>query len=597
MKELQYPFDSEWIMKKKKSIKRNLLADGSARIKKRIAVLGGSTTSDVIAALELFLLDSGIEPEFYESEYRQYWQDAVFGNPELDSFAPDLIYIHTTQRNVDFTPTVRMSEEEITAALDERCQRLEQMWTALGRFHCPIIQNNFEMPYYRLLGSRDAYDPHGLSNFTDRLNAKLYAYAQSHEGFFINDINWLAANIGLEKWADTKYWFMYKYAMSVDAIPELAYQTAAIVRSIFGKNKKCIAVDLDNTMWGGIVGDDGVEKLEIGQETGTSQAFYEFQQYVKAHKDLGIILTVCSKNEEENAIAGLKHPEGAVTPDDFTIIKANWEPKSINLENTAQELNIMPDAIVFADDNPAEREIVRQQTACSVPEIGEVTDYIRVLDRSQFFEVTTLSADDLKRSEMYKANIQRAQAQAKFASYTDYLLSLEMKAEIGPFKDVYLARIAQLTNKSNQFNLTTLRCTQEQMADFAASPDHITQYGKLVDKFGDNGVVSVAVGQRGRHPVTGEEVLDIILWLMSCRVLKRDMELAMLDSFVAQAKAKGYTKLIGRYLPTAKNKMVKDFYPDTFGFSKVSEDGEGNTVWELDISSYENKNHVIRVSE
>ena len=595
MKELEYPFDSAYIMKKKKSLKRTLLADGSARIKKKIAVLGGSTTGDVIAAMELFLLNAGIEPEFYESEYKQYWQDAVFGNPELDSFNPDVIYIHTTARNVDITPSVRMSVEEINAALDERFARLEQMWQALERFRCPIIQNNFEQPYFRLLGSRDAYDPHGLTNIIGRLNERIYAYAQTHEGFFVNDINWLSANIGLEKWADTSYWFMFKYAMSLDAIPPLAYQTAAIVKSLFGKNKKCIAVDLDNTMWGGIVGDDGVDNLEIGQETGTSQAFYEFQQYIKAHKDIGVILTVCSKNEEENAVAGLKHPEGAVTPDDFTVIKANWEPKSINLQNTAAELNIMPDAIVFADDNPAEREIVRQQTPCAVPEIGEVTDYIRVLDRSQFFEVTTLSEDDLKRNEMYKANIQRAQAQASFASYTDYLLSLEMHAEIAPFKDVYLARIAQLTNKSNQFNLTTLRCTQEQMEQFAASKDHITQYGKLVDKFGDNGVVSVIVGERGAHPVTGEECLDIILWLMSCRVLKRDMELAMLDGLVSQAKAAGYTKLVGRYLPTAKNKMVKDFYPETLGFSNVSASEDGVTVWELDITDYENRNHVINV--
>lgn len=596
MKELQYPFDSSFIMKKKKSLRRTLLADGSQRIKKKIAVLGGSTTSDIISALELFLLDSGIEPEFYESEYKQYWQDAVFGNPELDSFAPDMIYIHTTARNVDFTPSVQMSPEQISDALEERFAKLVQMWEALERFHCPIIQNNFELPYYRLLGSRDAYDVHGLSNFIGRLNVKLYDFAQSHDGFFINDINWLAANIGIEKWADTSYWFMYKYAMSLDSIPPLAYQLSAIIRSVFGKNKKCIAVDLDNTMWGGIVGDDGVEKLEIGQETGTSQAFYEFQQYVKAHKDIGVILTVCSKNEEENAIAGLNHPEGAVKPDDFTIIKANWEPKSINLEHTAQELNIMPDAIVFVDDNPAEREIVRQQTQCSVPEIGEVTDYIRVLDRSQFFEVTTLSADDLKRSEMYKANIQRAQSQAKYENYNDYLLSLEMQGEIAPFKDVYLARIAQLTNKSNQFNLTTLRCTQEQMAEFAASPDCITQYGKLTDKFGDNGVVSVIVGQRGKHPTDGRECLDIILWLMSCRVLKRDMELAMLDGLVAQAKSAGYNTLIGRYLPTAKNRMVKDFYPETLGFKPVSASEDGSTVWELDITGYENKNHVINVN-
>lgn len=591
MNELNYPFDSEWILKKKKSIKRTLLADGSSRIRKKIAVLGGSTTSDVIAALELFLLNNGIEPEFYESEYAQYWQDAVFGNPELDGFAPDIIYIHTTVRNIDFTPSVRMSLADIDAALDERYARLEQMWKALAdKFHCPIIQNNFEMPYYRLLGNRDVYDLHGLTSFVNRLNDRIYAYARENDSFFVNDINWLSANIGLEKWADTKYWFMFKYAMSLSSIPPLAFQVASIIKSVFGKNKKCIAVDLDNTMWGGIVGDDGVDNLEIGQETGTSQAFYEFQQYVKAHKDLGVLLTVCSKNEEENAVAGLKHPEGAVRPDDFIIIKANWEPKSINLENTARELNIMSDAIVFADDNPAEREIVRQQTPCAVPEIGEVTDYIRVLDRNAYFEATTLSEDDLKRGDMYKANIQRSQAQASFADYSEYLLSLDMHAEIGPFKDVYLARIAQLTNKSNQFNLTTLRCTQAQMEEFAASENYITQYGKLTDKFGDNGVVSVVFGEKQGS------TLDIKLWLMSCRVLKRDMELAMLDSLVAQAKAAGITKLVGTYIPTAKNKMVKDFYPDTLGFAAVSASEDGTTVWELDITDYENKNHVIKVN-
>lgn len=591
MNELQYPFDSEWILKKKKSIKRTLLADGSSRIKKKIAVLGGSTTSDVIAALELFLLNNGIEPEFYESEYAQYWQDAVFGNPELDGFSPDIIYIHTTVRNIDFAPSVRMPLEEIDAALDERYARLEQMWTSLAdKFHCPIIQNNFEMPYYRLLGNRDVYDLHGLTSFVNRLNDRIYAYAREHQSFFVNDINWLSANIGLEKWADTKYWFMFKYAMSLSSIPPLAFQVASIIKSVFGKNKKCIAVDLDNTMWGGIVGDDGVDNLEIGQETGTSQAFYEFQQYVKAHKDLGVLLTVCSKNEEENALAGLSHPEGAVRPDDFIIIKANWEPKSINLENTARELNVMSDSIVFADDNPAEREIVRQQTPCAVPEIGQVTDYIRVLDRNAYFEATTLSEDDLKRGDMYKANIQRSQAQASFADYTEYLLSLDMQAEIGPFKDVYLARIAQLTNKSNQFNLTTLRCTQAQMEEFAASENHITQYGKLTDKFGDNGVVSVVFGEKQGT------ALDIRLWLMSCRVLKRDMELAMLDGLVAQAKAAGITKLIGTYIPTAKNKMVKDFYPDVLGFSPVSAAEDGTTVWELDITDYKNKNHVIKVN-
>lgn len=591
MRELEYPFDSAYILKKKRSLKKKLLSDGSVRLKKRIAVLGGSTTSDIVSVMELFLLNFGIEAEFYQSEYAQYWQDAVFGNSELDSFDPDIIFIHTTYRNLEASLNIRMTREETDSLLEERYSRLEQMWIALSKkFRCPIIQNNFELPFFRLMGSREAYDHHGTVNFITRLNMKLYDYAAEHESFYINDINWLSAAYGLDKWYDLKYWYMYKYAMSLEAVPEYAFQTANIIKSVFGKNKKCIAVDLDNTMWGGIVGDDGAENLEIGQETGTAQAYYEFQQYIRSYKDMGVLLTVCSKNEEENALVGLSHPEGAVSPDDFIIIKANWEPKDKNLEDTAAQLNILPEAIVFADDNPAEREIVRSQTSVSVPEINDVSDYIKTIDRSGFFEVTSLSADDLKRNEMYKANIARENSLARFESYEDYLLSLEMTAEIQPFKSVYIQRITQLTNKSNQFNLTTRRYTQTELEDISENESYITLYGKLTDKFGDNGVVSVIVGEKDGNS------LNIELWLMSCRVLKRDMELAMLDALAAQAKAQGISKLKGTYIPSAKNKMVKDLYPDVLGFSPVSADPQGVTVWELDITEYSVRNKVIKVN-
>ncbi|WP_124101161.1 HAD-IIIC family phosphatase [Ruminococcus sp. Marseille-P6503] len=592
MRELEYPFEAAYILKKKRSLKKKLLSDGTARVKKKIAVLGGSTTSDIVSVLELFLLDSGIEAEFYQSEYAQYWQDAVFGNPVLDSFEPDLIFIHTTYRNLDAALNVRMTRQEADAVLEERYSRLEQMWSALDRkFRCPIIQNNFELPFFRLMGSREAYDYRGTVNLITRLNMKLYDYAAEHESFYINDINWLSAAYGLDKWFDLKYWYLYKYAMSLEAVPEYAFQTANIIKSVFGRNKKCIAVDLDNTMWGGIVGDDGAENLEIGQETGTAQAYYEFQQYIKSYKDLGIVLTVCSKNEEENALAGLSHPEGAVSPEDFTLIKANWLPKDRNISDIAQELNILPEAIVFCDDNPAEREIVRSQLAgAAVPEIGEVTDYIRILDRSGFFEVTSLSEDDLKRNEMYKANIARANSLARFESYEDYLLSLEMTAEIQPFKPVYIQRITQLTNKSNQFNFTTKRYTQTEIEDISKNEKYVTLYGKLADKFGDNGVVSVIIGEKNG------DTLTIELWLMSCRVLKRDMELAMLDALAAAAAEQGISRLVGVYIPTAKNKMVKDFYPDVLGFSPLCANSQGVTSWELDISGYENKNKVIKVN-
>ncbi len=592
MKELEYPFDPAYILKKKKALKKELLSDGRSRIKKKIAVLGGSTTADIVRVLELFLLDCGIEAEFWESEYAQFWQDAVFGNTELENFDPDIVYIHTSLRNLSFMPEPGMTVQQVDAGFGTELERFRQMWDSIEkRFSCPVIQNNFELPFYRVMGNSEATSPFGTVNFVTRLNMAFYAEAQKRSGFYINDINWLSSVYGLEKWSAPEYWYMYKYSLDLNAIPGLAFQISNIIKSVFGRNKKALALDLDNTMWGGIVGDDGPENLAIGQETGTAQAYYEFQQYVKAHKKIGVLLTVCSKNDEENALAGLSHPEGAVSPEDFTIIKANWLPKDRNVSDIAQELNILPEAIVFCDDNPAEREIVRSQLeGTAVPEIGEVTDYIRILDRSGFFEVTSLSEDDLKRNEMYKANIARANSLAKFESYEDYLLSLEMTAEIQPFNSLYIQRITQLTNKSNQFNLTTKRYTQSEMEEISNSEKYITLYGKLTDKFGDNGVVSVIIGEKNG------DTLNIDLWLMSCRVLKRDMELAMLDALVAAANKHGISKLVGVYIPTAKNKMVKDFYPDVLGFTSVCANSQGVTVWELDTAGYENKNKVIKVN-
>lgn len=588
--ELQYPFDSEFILKKSKSLKRRLLEENTARIKKKIAVLGGSTTHDVVRILELFLLNQGIEPEFYESEYGMYWEDAMFGNEELNAFAPDMIYIHTSLRNLRSFPEPSDSREAVEEKLAAEYGRFETMWEKLAQERqCPVIQNNFEYPYFRLMGNQDGADIHGRTYYVNEMNRRFAAYAQEHQNFFINDINYQSAVYGLDEWSAPEYWHMYKYSLCLKAIPWLAHNVANLVKSVFGKNKKSLVLDLDNTLWGGIVGDDGPENLEIGQETNMGQVFAEFQSYVKLLKDYGVMLNVASKNEEENALAGLNHPAGVLRPDDFLLIKANWEPKSLNIEQIAQQLNILPDSLVFADDNPAEREIVRQQTAgVTAPEIGRPEDYIRVLDRGGYFEVTSLSDDDRKRNEMYQANLKREQQQASFADYADYLRSLEMMGVVRPFEPVYMGRIAQLTNKSNQFNLTTQRFTQAQIEQMAADEKYITLYGKLADKFGDNGVVSVVIAEKNG------DCAHIRLWLMSCRVLKRDMELAMLDGLAERCLAEGISTLYGYYYPTAKNNMVREFYGQ-LGFERISEDEAGNTGWKLSLTGYENKNHVIEV--
>lgn len=599
MKQFQYPFDSDFLLKKRKSLKKELLFlcqsnTGGGVLRKRVAILGGSTTHDVKDMLELFLLNYGIQAEFYESEYGQYFQDVMFDNPELFKFQPDLIYIHTSSQNITQWASIRDSEQQVNALLEEQFGLFQTMWQKIGKtYGCPIIQNNFEPPFYRLLGNRDAVDLRGRVHFVNALNERFYEYARQHENFYINDIHYLSSCYGIQKWADPFYWHMYKYACAVPAIPELSFNLANLIKGIYGKNKKAFVLDLDNTLWGGIVGDDGPENIEIGQETPVGQLYAEFQQYVKAHKDLGILLTVNSKNEEENALAGLNRPDSVLKPEDFLVIKANWEPKDRNLVEIARELNIGTDSLVFVDDNPAERHIVSSQVPeTAVPEIGSPEQYISVLDRSGFFEVTSLSEDDLKRNEMYQNNMARQKQESSFSDYGEYLKSLEMKAEIDSFHPLYMARIAQLTNKSNQFNLTTRRCTQAELEEIAENPSCITLYGKLEDKFGDNGVVSVVFGHQDQeYP----ERFHIDLWLMSCRVLKREMEYAMLDSLAEECQKRGIREIKGYYYPTAKNKMVKELFA-SFGFEKVKEDEAGNTEWSLSLDyGYQKKTTAIEI--
>lgn len=593
MKELEYPFNAGEIIGKRKKLRRQLLEHGGPFIDKRIAILGGSTTTDIKLTLELFLLDQGIRPVFYESEYNQYYQDAMFDNPELEAFSPDVIYIHTSNRNITAYPCMADDEDEVRALLDAETTKFQSMWERLARvYRCPIVQNNFEMPLYRLLGNRDAYDIHGRVNFLSRLNQRFYAYAQSNENFHICDINYISADYGLREWSDPFYYHMYKYVLHVNAIPYLAFNVANIIKSIFGKNKKGFVLDLDNTLWGGVIGDDGVDNIALGPEESMGQAYVEFQSYLREYIQLGILLNIDSKNDYENAITGLKHPASVLKPEDFTIIKANWEPKDQNFASIAAELDLLPESLVFVDDNPAERHIVAQQLpGVCAPDIDKVVNYIPILDRSGFFEVTSFSTDDLKRNEMYRENARRTQLQASFANYRDYLLSLKMRAVIRRFEPMYLARITQLTNKSNQFNLTSRRYTQAEIETVAVASNCIPLYGRLLDCFGDNGIVSVLIGRFDG----GECHIDV--WLMSCRVLKRNMEFAMMDELVQACRKQGINSIRGYYYPTAKNGMVREFYA-LLGFEKLCEDAAGNTEWRFEIPNvYAKKNTVIEVEE
>jgi len=591
MKELTYPFDNSYILKNKRKI-RKTLEDNKFVVEKKIAILGGSTTSDITKVLELFLMNNRIKPTFYESEYNKYYEDAIFGNEELDTFNPDIIYIHITYRNITNFPQPSDSNEEIDRMIEREYQRFQSMWNKLyEKFpNVIIIQNNFELPFYRLLGNLEVVNNHGKINYINRINNLFYDFANSHKNFYINDINYISSQYGLERWHDLSVYYLYKYAMDINAIPDVAFNICRIIKAICAQNKKVFAVDLDNTLWGGVIGDDGVENIHIGKENAIAESYYEFQSYLKEHLNMGVSLIVASKNEYENAILGLNHPSGVLRPDDFIAIKANWDPKNVNIASAAYEMNLTPDAFVFVDDNPMERDIVEKNLDnIAVPNLLNVESYIKIVDRNGYFETLAISPEDLRRNEMYKENIRRNELINTFDNYDDYLRSLEMKAKITSFDEIAYNRLSQLSNKSNQFNLTTKRYSISEIEKLANDPEYITLYGDLQDIFGDNGIVSVVIGHRN------DDQLDIDLWIMSCRVLKRGMENAMMDRFIEVSKEKNIKVINGYYYPTSKNKMVKDFYKQ-FGYEKVSEDDLGNSKWTIKVEDYKPSNEIIEVN-
>ncbi|HEX3695964.1 MAG TPA: HAD-IIIC family phosphatase [Polyangia bacterium] len=583
---------AEHLLQKRKGLRRELLQTGGLK-DVRIAVLGGSTTNEVADFLELLLLADGFRATIYQSDYNRYYEEAVLAPEALIAFAPEIVYVHTTGKNLQGFPILSATAAEAQAAAEAEAARFAGIWRALQeKLGCQIIQNNFEAPAARLLGNLDAVSPGGRSHFVNLVNLAFARAAAGNGKLLIQDLNGIAAQVGLANFHDAHRFHAYKIVTTVEASLAVARSLASMVRSIYGKSRKCLVLDLDNTLWGGVIGDDGVDHIKIGRETAEAEAYTAFQEYCLALRSRGVLLAVCSKNEEANARQGLAHPDSVLRPEHFAAFRANWSPKPDNILSMANELNLGVDSFVFVDDNPAERALVAAQLPMvAVPDVGnDVSSFAAVLEMGRYFEPVALSGDDLQRAEQYAANSQRAAQTAQFADYGEYLASLQMRAEIARFRSQYLDRIAQLTNKTNQFNLTTRRFTLAEIEDRAVDQAYIPLYGKLTDSFGDNGLVSVVVGR------LADSVVHIDLWLMSCRVLKREMELAMLDALVERARTAGATTLRGTYIPTEKNAMVADHY-DRLRFTPLPDSDDGPRAWSLNIAAYEKRNRHISVKE
>ena len=586
---------AEQILLRRRTLRRELAArPGLQDI--RIAVLSGSTTEQFVSTLELLLLHSGFRPTFFQGNYGRFYEEAVHDSAALTEFQPDLVYLHTSSRNLLHRPPVNCSELELDDYVGAEMARWREVWDSLtSNVTGYIVQNNFELPAAAIVGNLSAVAPGGNGRYVMELNLRLAKEAAQRPRLMVQDVFGISARVGLSRWYDFERFFSYKILLTADAQLELARSLTAMVRARFGRSRKVLVLDLDNTLWGGVIGDDGVSRIALGRETPQAEAYTAFQEYCLSLRERGVVLAVCSKNEDAVARSGFAHPDAVLKLEHIACFKANWQPKHENIEAIARELNLGVDSFVFVDDNPAEREIVRAQLpSVAVPEVGtDVTQYPFVLEQARYFEPASLLREDFARAEQYAANTERAGQAARFADYGEYLDSLEMQAEIAEFQPVYLERIAQLTNKTNQFNLTTRRYTLPEIEEIANDPQHITLYGRLSDRFGDNGLVSVVLGREDGN------ALLIELWLMSCRVLKRDLELAMLDALAEKAKERGLARLVGVYLPTAKNAMVAGHYA-SLGFEQVAPSPElpaDATQWELSLRCYEPRNTHIHLLE
>ena len=442
------------------------------------------------------------------------------------------------------------------------------------------MQTNFALPYERHFGNFDLKLPQSWYSVVSSLNTRIALEARSRGSVFVCDIDALSSWFGLKNWFDDRFWDLAKSFCALDALPEVANNIMQIVSAMRGRVVKCVILDLDNTLWGGVIGDDGVDGIRLNAH-GDGEAFYRFQLFLKELLRRGILLAVCSKNDLSNAqLPFEKHPDMSLRLDDFACFVANWEDKAQNISHIRETLNIGYDSMVFLDDNPFERNLVRSLLPeVIVPELpDDPADYVRTVCELNLFETTTFSAEDVQRTALYQQEASRKEQQAAFASFDDYLKSLNMEIVISRFDSYHIPRIAQLIQRSNQFNLTTRRRTENECIALADNNNYIPLYAKLSDRLGDHGLISVVVGE------VLEDELAITDWLMSCRVLKRGVEQVLMNTIFERAKSLGLSYVSGEYRPTAKNDMVKDFYAQ-FDFTQVSNE-EGRTTWRMCIDSF-----------
>ncbi|MBI5319929.1 HAD-IIIC family phosphatase [Bradyrhizobium sp.] len=575
-----------------KSAPPSLTADARKQgfVPVHLLILSASTANHLADSLIGTAIRFGFLLQLTIAEYEEPEPWLARHRDELTNNPPDFVLIASDNRMLRLAASLGDEEaavRTVDAALAQVMRIAEVAVAATGK---PVILQT-------LAGDPDASQINmdlGLAgsprHLASEFNRRLASQARQ-AGHLLLDIDSIAASVGQGAWSAGRYWYAAKYPFAVAMAPLYADHVMRIIAAQMGRSRRVLVLDLDNTLWGGIVGDDGIEGLALGTGSPLGESYSALQRMALAYKERGILLCVSSKNDEAIALDAFRnHPEMILKEDDIVAFRVNWDDKAANIKAIAAMIDLGLESFVFLDDNPAERKRVRDALpAVAVPELpDDASEWIPVFQAAGYFEQTGFSREDRQRAGMYKANARRAAQLERIGNHDDYLRSLDMTLAIAPFDQPGRKRIAQLISKSNQFNLTTRRYSEAEVATLQANPDAVTVQARLADMFGDNGMISAVIClKHGKR-------WEVDTWIMSCRVLGRRVEEAILQHLVQQARAAGAGELVGRYIPTARNGLVKDHF-EKLGFARLGAEPNGETVWRLDVGQYSDKELPMKI--
>ena len=574
-------------LKEFSQLKKNLKKDFSGLKPIKVAILGDTSTQFLMQALRGTGFDNGFDLQLWEADFNQIERQVFDSTSELYEFQPEIVILYHSSHKL-LGKYNKLKPEQYSSLASNELELIENIYSTIS------TQLNAKIIFYNYTEIDDSV----FGNFANKIessfvfqlrkmNYEIMVFATKNPNFYLCDISSVQNLMGKVMLFQPSVYINTEMVLSIDVLPYIAAKTIDLISAIHGKFKKCLILDLDNTTWGGIIGDDGIENIQIGT-LGIGKAFTEFQYWVKKLKNRGVILAVCSKNTESIAKEPFeKHPDMVLHLDDIAVFVANWENKPDNIRQIQSILNIGFDSMVFLDDNPFERNIVRENIpGITVPELPEdPAEYLEYLYTLNLFETVSFSNEDKERTKLYQIEAKRNEIQKKFTNEDDFLESLDMTSDVEPFTKFNTPRVAQLSQRSNQFNLRTIRYAEADIEMLSVTDNYFTFSFTLKDKFGDNGMICVIILKK-----ENDSTLFIDTWFMSCRVLKRGMENFTLNTLVEFAREHGYSYLKGEYIPTLKNEMVKNHYAN-LGFE------EKDGFWVLDISNYENRKCFIKAKQ